>query len=968
MKGFNFEKNLSHQSHAVESTIAVFENIDCIQQTEVDKKYINPEFDYLEGFKYINNIRDIQEKNSLDEKRKGRSNIIDIMMETGTGKTYTYTKTIFELNEKYGIYKFIVVVPTLSIKAGTIDFLKSESSRTHFNEQYGKTLHLHIVESQKKAKSKKSYIPSAVSSFVTAGNFEKNNIQVMIINAGMINSETMQTDYHSNLLDKYNIPFDAIAATRPFVIIDEPHKFSQNNKTWENIQKMKPQFILRYGATFQGFENLIYTLTAVDSFNRNLVKGVIGHITEFNAGQNAIVKFIDSDGTEASFELIENDKRKTVTVAKKESLKKVHPEMTDLGIENLNKSTVVLTNGLEMKKGDKINPYSYAEKLQETMIQKAIKHHFEIEKQLLTRDVKIKPITLFFIDNIDEYRNKEGYIRKTVEQYIKAEVESLILSFESLIKTQNSTPGALHYKNYLEKTLLDLSATHAGYFSKDNTEKDEAIEKEINEILHDKQAMLDLVNPRRFIFSKWTLREGWDNPNVFQICKLRSSGSEISKLQEVGRGLRLPVNEYGNRVKDEQFHLNYFVDFTESDFVDKLVNEINLKSGAISIEQVPDKLYEQMIKKICELYETTENELLDVLDTNNVITRTNSFKTGGFDYIKQNYPRIFEGVNSNKVRKATDTKKKVVVRTEKYQDLKDLWEKLNEKVILEYKFDNEASFKLLFTEFLKTQKDNLTWVGINERISKVEIKDNKAVACDPESVYNRKATTISIMKYSDFLKDLSKNLNINITTLHQSIIDAGTDINKYLNQTTLRIIKQNFDFFLMTQAFDKYSIEYKKVSNSIHPTKLTDEDGNVLKEISASDVGVLFSDEDVAKSYFFDELFYDSDLEKSNIRSEIKEVIVFTKIPKNSIKIPVAGGKSYSPDFAYVLKFENGEQKLNFIVETKNVNNKDELRDEEKFKIKHAERFFGTKIKIAFETQFSNKKMVDLLRGLSIEV
>ncbi len=955
MKGFNFEKNLNHQSHAVDSTIAVFENISLVQPTEADKNYINPAFDFTTERTYPQNIRAVQEDNGINEEIKRNSNIIDIMMETGTGKTYTYTKTIFELNKNYGIFKFIVVVPTLSIKAGTIDFLKSDSSREHFKEQYGKTLHLHIVESQKNSKSKKSFIPPAVTSFVNAGTFEKNSIQVMIINAGMINSETMQKSFDKGLFDKYTVPFDAIGATKPFMIIDEPHKFGQGNKTWENIQKMKPQFILRYGATFQGYENLIYTLTAVDSFNRNLVKGVIGHITEFNAGENAIVKLIDSDGTEASFELIENEKRKTVTVTKKESLKKIHPEMSDLGIENLNKSTVVLTNGLEMKKGDKINPYSYAEKLQETMIQKAIKHHFEIEKQLLTREVKIKPLTLFFIDNIDEYRNKEGYIRKTVEQYIKAEIEELL-------KTEKDA----FYKAYLEKTLLDLSATHAGYFSKDNTEKDEAIEKEINEILHDKQAMLDLDNPRRFIFSKWTLREGWDNPNVFQICKLRSSGSEISKLQEVGRGLRLPVNEYGNRVKDEQFYLNYFVDFTESDFVDKLVNEINQKSGAISIEQVPDKLSEQMIKKICELYETTEDELLEVLDTNNVITRTNSFKTGGFDFIKQNYPRIFEGVNSNKVRKATDPKKKVVVRTEKYQELKDLWEKLNEKVILEYKFDNEANFKTLFTEFLKAQKDNFTSDGINERISKVEIKDNKAVVNEPESVYNRKTATISIMKYSDFLKELSKMLNINIATLHQSIIDAETDINKYLNQTTLRIIKQNFDFFLMTQAFDKYSIEYKKVSNSIHPTKLTDEKGNVLKEISASDVGVLFSDEDVADSYFFDELYYDSDLEKSNIKTEIKEVIVFTKIPKNSIKIPVAGGKSYSPDFAYVLKFKDGEQKLNFIVETKDVNSKDGLRDEEKFKIKHAEKFFDGKVKIEFKTQFSNNKIVDLIKELSV--
>jgi type III restriction enzyme len=954
MKGFNFEKNLNHQSHAVESSIAVFENISLEKPTEAEKNFINPEFDYTIERTYPQNIRAVQEDNGVNEEIKRNSNIIDIMMETGTGKTYTYTKTIFELNKNYGIFKFIVVVPTLSIKAGTIDFLKSDSSREHFKEQYGKILHLHIVESLKNNKSKKSFIPPAVTSFVNAGNFEKNSIQVMIINAGMINSETMQKSFDKGLFDKYTVPFDAVGATKPFMIIDEPHKFGTSSKTWENIQKMKPQFILRYGATFQGYENLIYTLTAVDSFNRNLVKGVIGHITEFDSGKNAVVKFIDSDGTEASFELTENDKKKTVKISKKDSMKKIHPEMSDLGIENLNKSTVVLSNGLEMKKGDKINPYSYAEKLQETMIQKAIKHHFEIEKSLLTREVKIKPLTLFFIDNIDEYRNKDGYIRKTVEQYIELEIKELL-------KTEKD----VFYKAYLEKTLLDLSITHAGYFSKDNTEKDEAIEKEINEILHDKQAMLDLENPRRFIFSKWTLREGWDNPNVFQICKLRSSGSEISKLQEVGRGLRLPVNEYGNRVKDEQFYLNYFVDFTESDFVDKLVNEINQKSGAISIEVVPDKLSDIMIKKICELYETNEDELLEVLDSNNVVTRTNSFKTGGFDFIKQNYPRIFEGVNSNKVRKATDPKKKVVVRTEKYQELKDLWEKLNEKVILEYKFDNEAGFKTLFTDFLKAQKDNFTSDGINERISKIEIKDNKAVTNEPESVYNRKTTTISIMKYSDFLKELSKILNINIKTLHQSIIDAGTDINKYLNQTTLRVIKQNFDHYLMANAIDKFSIEYKKVSNNIHPTMLTDEKGNVLKEISASDVGVLFADESVANSYFFDELYYDSDLEKTNIKSEIKEVIVFTKIPKNSIKIPVAGGKSYSPDFAYVLKFKDGEQKLNFIVETKDVNSKDGLRDEEKFKIKHAEKFFDGKVKIEFKTQFSNNKIVDLIKEIA---
>jgi type III restriction enzyme len=954
MKGFNFEKNLNHQTNAVNSTVAVFENLDIKETNSVDKQFINTEFDFETGFQYIENIIKIQGNNSIQERPNGRSNIIDIMMETGTGKTYTYTKTIFELNKNFGIFKFVVIVPTLSIKAGTIDFLKSDSAREHFKEQYGKTIKLHIVESGKGKKNKKSFIPPSVSSFVNAGNYEKNSIQVMIINAGMINSETMQKSFDKGLFDKYTVPFDAIKAVKPFVIIDEPHNFAKANKTWENIQKMKPQFILRYGATFKEYENLVYTLTAVDAFNRNLVKGVIGHITEFESGKNAILKFVNSDGKEASFELFENDKKQTAKISKKESFKKVHPEMTDLFIENLNKSTVVLSNGLEMKKGDKINPYSYAQKLQEIMIRKAIKNHFEIEKELLTREVKIKPLTLFFIDNIEEYRNKDGYIKATVEQLIKAEVENLL-------KTETDE----FYKKYLEKTIENISLTHAGYFSKDNSEKDEAIEKEINEILHDKQAILDLDNPRRFIFSKWTLREGWDNPNVFQICKLRSSGSEISKLQEVGRGLRLPVNEYGNRVKDEQFYLNYFVDFTENDFVDNLVNEINEKSGAVSIEDVPEKLDERMIKQIIEKYDfDDENSLFQkLIMEEKVIDFSHKFLPNGFNYIKTNFPLIFEGVGSNKVRKSTDNKKTVKIRTDKYSELKALWEKLNEKVILEYKFDKEENFKTLLTDFFKEQKKNFSVEGIKERKSKIEIKDEQAISTEEVSVLDNEITPVSIMKYSEFIKGLSKALNINLKTIHKAFIASKIDINKYLNPTTIRIIKQNFDNFLMYNAIDKFSIEYKKVSNSIHPTKLTDEKGNILSEITASDVGVLYSDEKVADTYFFDELFYDSELEKDNIKQETKitDVVVFTKIPKNSIKIPVAGGKSYSPDFAYVLNYENGKKKLHFIVETKNVSSENSLREEEKQKIRHAEKFFNGDVKIEFKTQFSNNKIVDLI-------
>ncbi len=979
MKGFNFEKNLLHQTQAVESTIEVFEKLEIKEAIGAEKQYINPHIDIYSHYyigDYNGNIAKIQSRNEIDSQVNGRSNIIDIMMETGTGKTYTYSKTIFELNKNYGIFKFIVIVPTLSIKAGTINFLNSDSARAHFKEQYGKTIKLHIVASKKGGKNKKSFMPPAVSSFVNAGVYEKNSIQVMVINAGMINAETMRKSFDKGVFDQHTVPFKAISAVKPFLIIDEPHKFGISKTTWTNIQKMNPQFILRYGATFpdkeikikdalsnklvkkkvKDYHNLVYTLTAVDSFNRNLVKGVIGHITEFESGKNAIVKLNNTDGKEATFELLDEGKKQTVKLAKKESLQRVHPAMEDLHIERLNKSKVILSNGIELSKGDKLNPYSYAEKLQEMMIKKAIKSHFENEKQLLTRPVKIKPITLFFIDNIEEYRHENGYLRTAVERFI-------ILEVKTLLKTEKNT----FYKAYLEKTLQDISLTHAGYFSKDNSEKDEAIEKEINEILHDKQAMLDLENPRRFIFSKWTLREGWDNPNVFQICKLRGSGSDISKLQEVGRGLRLPVNEYGHRVKDEQFYLNYFVDFTESDFVDQLVNEINEKSGAISIEEIPEKLHPKMIQQITDKYNITEDELLERLDERKIITRTNKFKDGGFDFIKHNYPKIFEGVGSNKVRKSTDKKKQVSIRTEKYTELKALWEKLNEKVILEYKFEKEDDFKTLFVHFLNNKKDNFTIEGIKERTAQIEISNNTASVREEQTIYGNETTSISTMKYSDFLKELAKILNINIKTLHQSFIDADVDINKSLNIATVRMIKQKFERYLMYNAIDTFGIEYQKVSNEIHPTKFTDEKGNVLKEIPASNVGIMYSENNVADNYLLDELFYDSELEKKNIEQNVKEVVVFSKIPKNSIKIPVAGGKSYSPDFAYVLNYKDQSKKLYFVVETKNTD-EESLRNEEKQKIRHAKKFFSSDVKIEFKTQFSNKKIVDLIEDIVKDV
>ena len=323
------------------------------------------------------------------------------------------------------------------------------------------------------------------------------------------------------------------------------------------------------------------------------------------------------------------------------------------------------------------------------------------------------------------------------------------------------------------------------------------------------------------------------------------------------------------------------------------------------------------------------------------------------------------GVAKNKVRKSTDVKKKVAVRAEKYKELKALWEKLNEKVILEYKFKDEKEFQTILTDFFKEHKGKFTIEGIRERKATVKIEDKQAIVSEEISVLDNEIVPMSNMKYSDFLQELSKTLNINLKTIHATLIDSKVDINKFLNTTTIRIIKQNFNNYLMFNAIDKFSIEYKKVSNSIHPTKFTNTKGEVLKKINASDIG-FFEDSKskVADNYFLKKLFYDSDLEKINIETQIKEVTVFTKIPKNSIKIPVAGGKSYSPDFAYVVNYESGKKKLHFIVETKNVESDDNLRKEEKQKIKHAEQLFNGTVKIDFKSQFSNNKIEDLIKEI----
>lgn len=966
MSGFTFEKNLPHQEAGVNSVLSLFLGADPVSASDTTTRLLaNPELQISDS-QYYANIKAVQEYNGIEHgtEHYDCSNIIDVSMETGTGKTYTYTKTMYDLNKAFGLNKFIVIVPTLSIKAGTVSFLKSDALKEHFRDDYEREIKAYVVESQKGSKKNaKTFMPQSINDFVNANSVNKKHIHVLIINSGMINSKSLVDKYDFGLFDnQFDRPVDALKAVKPVIIVDEPHKFPTRDsaKTWRNIESIDAQYIIRYGATFNDdYKNLVYRLTAVDAFNDDLVKGINTYIEDVIGDDSANLKLKRINGKEAMFELNENGKKISFSLVKGESFSKAHAAIHDLLIDEMNQSTVVLSNGIQLKVGGSINPYSYSETLEDNMIRKAIKEHFKLERELVTNRPRIKPLTLFFVDDIEGYRdgnNLSGSLKKKFEEWVLFEAKELL-------KTEKDS----FYCDYLEKTIKDVSLVHGGYFSKDNSDKDEKIEQEINEILHDKELLLSLDNPRRFIFSKWTLREGWDNPNVFQICKLRSSGSTTSKLQEVGRGLRLPVNEHMCRVKDKDFSLNYYVDFTEKDFVDSLIREVNESSFK---ETEPTKLTQEHKNKIISEYpdKSALSLMIDLVGKGVIDENENFVGSDGYQRLKSEYPKAFpSGLKANKIKKSGGNKTRTPMRVGKYQELRDLWELINHKAVLEYKISDENQFFDLFKQYLDKESDSFKKTGVRTRIEQLYIHNEVAMSRD---VYKEDDdfSKFSTMNYRTFLERLSQLAFIKISTLHKAFVEMKdqVDISEYLNIQTIRKIKSGFSLFLLDNAFTKFQLDYNIISSSIHPSKFTDEKGAPLIDVLSSDLGV-HGDDAVPplQSYLFEEVFYDSELEKKNITVEdIEMVTVFTKIPKNSIKIPVAGGFTYSPDFAYVVKTKDN-QILNFVVETKNVERKENLREEEKRKIKHAEALFNKiceSVQVSFKVQFADDLVYDLIK------
>lgn len=975
------QQGLPHQQEAVDRINKVFEGAVI---SSPGNFYENPSID-PEDFRIQQNIAALQ--SSLPQEYRndeicGEYLPLDIKMETGTGKTYVYTKVMFELHKKYGINKFIIVVPSLAIKAGTSQFLLDPYVRRHFSDScgYGTEMEVGILVAQTMKKNRRTYFPSVVSDFVKGSLQNTKKIYVLVTNMHLLttrkNSMLARDDYDYGVEGFYR-PLDALRATRPFVIIDEPHRFSRDGASYRVIEEeLRPQCVIRFGATFpeismgrgrskitrKDYRNLLYDLNACDSFNQDLIKGVAKEHLEPASGHNAKVKIVSIKSRESVNlqHIVKGKSTKTYTMQQGDSLAVIDTAFEGVTINGISTNEVVFSNGQTKVVGEELDVNVYMTSYQEQMIRLALERHFEVEKEnFCNRQHKIKTLALFFIDDITSYRpdedRKQPYLLEAFERLLR---EKITAELSTLSKHE------AEYREYLEASLADIPACHAGYFSRDNTDTDDSIAEEVQEILHGKKELLSFRrdgkwNTRRFLFSKWTLKEGWDNPNIFTIAKLRSSGSEISKLQEVGRGLRLPVDENGNRISNEAFWLNYIVDFTEADFAEQLVNQVNGELPQASV------ITEEMLAALAKKRGISGDEMFGELYGKKYIDRHMNINAENRDAMSDEYPELVRGLNSGKVKNLNKQEARPIkIRKAVYEEMRELWEKINERYLLLYDKELDDDLPENILNILENGGIFTHAVITSQREKVVARGEHIAIVDDPgtQFLFDRP------LPYGEFLLRINRATNLPIALLHQAIRqyqerngDLGAGC---FNEDSVASFCAAFQAWRTKSLQGRFS--YKRCETNVGATALTRSDGTVLDEIAQGRIGTKITPGIPSEKYLYDTFAYDSPLEQRNITADIEEVVVYGKIPRSSIAIPTITGGTYSPDFMYIVKRASGDRELNIIVETKDTEDKSELRGTEAARIECAKIFFENLrldgYTVHFRTQLNNRQMIQIVR------
>lgn len=986
-------QTLDHQQRALNAATGVFTNVDLSFSSPSEA---NPVFDVSDP-QITHNITQLQAgavdgvaavpkvwRTHTDDGVLG----VDIKMETGTGKTLVYTQLMFEMYRLYGFHKFIILVPSTPIKEGTRSFIKAEYARQYFDDAYGGRfkLDLEVLDPQKRRKGRKMF-PSAISNFVQSSRLSKGRISALLLTDGMLQSKaTMATVYDQTVLGMSSQPYEALAMTRPVVIIDEPHRFRRENKAYKVLlEQIQPQAIFRFGATFPKLEksratdynNLVFNLGSIEAFNDQLVKGVAIQYPQNDGSDSVRLKLTSMSRSKPKSATFNNlDTGKSITLRVGESLGDVSGDFAGLTIEGVGKtenalvkSGVTLSNGQILTTGDILASRVYSETYQSLMMRQALDNHFEAEWENFRRSTKVKTLTLFFIDSIESYRGEDG------PGHLRARFHELLTSKlnEQIAKHKNDTSRvSQEYVDYLRASLAGVPATNGGYFAADNSSSDEVIKAEVDQILRDKQALLSFTNPdgtpntMRFIFSKWTLREGWDNPNVFQIVKLRSSGSEISKLQEVGRGLRLPVDVDGTRLAHEQFYLTYLIDYTEQSFANALVGEIN-SDVAMASPSV-----KELLPKVAAKLGISEDDLFfDLWRTYKLIDRDCNVLEGKEQELLERYPQFNAGkLKPDKV-VTNKEKTKVGIRPGRYAELKDLWEAVNAKYYLRLEDLSEQEITSCIDGIL----DSGIYTAQIGRFTQEKIErddDGQLVAkVSTKAVFSIDDT----LTYGDWLKAAYLQTYLPIRAINAGLVRYNAKHplpDGFFNKATLASFVAQFHEWMQGEFINRFS--YTRIDAPLGATALTEPSGEPLRDIVQGNIGIYRDTKaNVPDKFLYDAFVYDSPKERDNIQDSeaLDEVIVYGKIPRRSIQVPVYFGGTTSPDFMYVLKGSDGKLSLNFIIETKDVNSQSDLRETEKLRFKAAKKFFESiseeNINVQFSPQLKHDDIVTLIKQVAAQ-
>lgn len=922
----------------------------------------------------LRQLQEVQRHNLLEPSNKleGKYNLT-IEMETGVGKTYTYIKTMYELNKHYGWTKFIIVVPSIAIREGV--YKSFETTQEHFSEEYGKKIRFFIYNS---------------SNLTEIDRFASDNsINAMIINSQAFNAKGKDARRIYMKLDEFRSrrPIDIIAKTNPILIIDEPQSV-EGKQTKERLKEFNPLMTLRYSATHKSdsIYNMVYRLDAMEAYNKRLVKKIaVKGITEtgttatngyvylesINLSEQAPTATIQFDLKGASgirsvsrkvgegFNLYDNS---NYLDEYKDGFVVSHIDGRDDSVEFL--------NGLKIYAGDVVGKVS-EEQLRRIQIRETIQSHIEREHELFDKGIKV--LSLFFIDEVAKYKQYDAAGQEVNGVYADIFEEE----YRSVVESLQRKIGDDEYIAYLKK--IAPEATHAGYFSIDKKGKmtDSTIKNKKEQtsddvdaydlIMKDKERLLSRDEPVRFIFSHSALREGWDNPNVFQICTLKQSGSDVRKRQEVGRGLRLCVNQNGDRMDANELgndvhkvnvltviaseSYDSFAKGLQTEMAEAVANRpkaitkelfvgkeiVNEAGDHITIDDdlaktivwemtvnryvdkdglLTDKYYEDKANGDVQLVPEVEDYIADVIGILDTVYSLASMQP--------------ENARSNNVELKVDQEKLAM------PEFKSLWSQINSKSAYVVSFDSDELIQKAIASldsnlvvpklFFKIEEGEMDSVGSKEELQKGDsfkkkksgiyteenaIAANSGVKYDligkmvEETGLTRKAMVQILTGIQKATFDQFKN------NPEEFIIRAA----KIINDEKATVIIQHITYNMLDEKYD--------TSVFTEPTLKGKLDKNAMK----------------AEKHLYDHILYDSTNERDFAEDldTNEDVAVYVKLP-NGFYISTPVGK-YNPDWAIAF-YEGSVKHIYFIAETKGSLSSLQLREIERAKIHCAKEHF----------------------------